>query len=141
MRGRRRSTYRYRSRVSSLTASSSSWNGGVRDSFSTSMVFASTSTRPVVSSRFSVPSGRKRTLPATRRTYSLRARSASANASGVSRVDDDLEQAGTVPEVDEDDPPVIPAAGAASRKPPPTRRRAASVTSPQKCVRTWRFLD
>jgi hypothetical protein len=58
--GRRRSTTRCVRRTVSERFSSSSWNGGVSEAFSTVSSCASTSISPDVSEGFTVPSGRPR---------------------------------------------------------------------------------
>ena len=83
--GRRRSRYRYFSRrTSSTSTSSSTGKGGVSDSETTSTVVAATSTWPVARPGLAVPSGRRRTVPATRTTDSSFTSAATACADGAS---------------------------------------------------------
>jgi len=72
------------SRVVSDRFSSSSWNGGVTDAFRISSSWHSTSIWPLRMFGFSVPSGRRRTLPVIRTQNSLRTRSATWNMSARS---------------------------------------------------------
>ncbi len=84
MTGRRRSSTRCVSRVVSERLSSSSWNGGVTDGFSTRISCARISISPDFIVGLTVPSGRLRTTPRTSTQYSLRSDSAVANVSARS---------------------------------------------------------
>ncbi len=64
--------------------SSSTWNRGVAAAFSTSISWHRISISPEVRLAFSVPAGRRRTLPLIFRTNSLRTDSASLNISARS---------------------------------------------------------
>ncbi len=94
---------------------SSTGNGGVSASLSTSSVAAATSISPVGSVSLTVPSGRWRTVPVTRTTYSLRTRCTSAPTPSPplvigAGVDHHLQDAGDVAHVEEHDPAVVTAA-------------------------------
>src|SRR5215207_2848252 len=85
--GRRRSRYRYLSRVSSaasFSGAASSWKGGVRASFRPSTSSARTSMSPVGSFGLRTDSSRASTRPRTAMTYSPRTSFARACASGAS---------------------------------------------------------
>src|SRR5215207_7375924 len=85
--GRRRSRYRYLSRVSSaasFSGAASSWKGGVRASFRTRTSSARTSTPPVGSFGLRTASSRTATRPRTATTYSPRTSFARACAPGAS---------------------------------------------------------
>ena len=71
---RRISRYRYFSRIISSTSSAraSTGNGGGSAEFKISTTQSPISTMPVVREELIVPSGRARTTPVTRMTYSLR---------------------------------------------------------------------
>ena len=84
MYGRRRSSTRCTSRVVSDRFSSSSWNGGVTDGFSTVSSWHSTSILPLLRLSLVVPSGRARTRPLIWMQNSLRRPSAALNISGRS---------------------------------------------------------
>src|SRR3954464_2900487 len=84
MYGRRRSSTRCIRRVVSDRLSSSSWNGGVTDGFSTVSSWHSTSILPLLRLSLVVPSGRARTKPLTCTQNSLRKPSAVLNISARS---------------------------------------------------------
>jgi hypothetical protein len=88
---------------------SSIGNGGVSAAESTSIEVAASSTAPVASLSFTIPSGRARTVPVTRSTHSERTRWAASSASDCLGVGDDLQQAGAVTQVEERDAAVVAA--------------------------------
>ena len=86
MRGRRRSRYRYFSRVSSETVPSSAiGNGGVFASFSSRTSRSAISISPVLSFGFTDSGERRSTRPMTATTYSGRSRCTASMSAGLSR--------------------------------------------------------
>ena len=109
---RRRSITRWRSRsVSSTAPSSSTGNGGVADSASSSTLATSSSISPVARFGLTLPGSRRTTSPEAEITCSGRSRSAAAWASGRGlRMEGQLHEPGPVAQVDEDQPAVVAAA-------------------------------
>ena len=99
-------------RSSSTSMRSSIGNGGVSDGFSTSSSAATTSTSPVASSGFCMPSGRARTVPVTRTTSSPPSFWAAGVRLGrVLGMEHDLHHAVAIAQVDEGDAAVVAAVG------------------------------
>ena len=112
----------------SSTPSSSSWKGsGVeRETISSSSAWSSIA--PVAIASLTVSGARRTTVPATAITNSLRRSWAvSAAAGALLGVDDDLDDALLVAEVDEDEPAVV----AAGRDPAGEPDPATGVAGPQ----------
>ena len=102
MRRRRRSRKRYLSRASSLTvACSSTSKGSTLQALRTSTSSAASSISPVGIFGFSVPSGRRPILPRTDDDPFGAELARGQERRGVLRVDDDLEKAGAVAQVEE----------------------------------------
>ena len=112
IRSRRRSITRWRRRsVSSTGPSSSTGNGGVADSASSSTAATAISISPVARFGLTLPGSRRTTSPDAEITCSGRSRSAAACASAAdSGWNDELHQPGAVAQVDEDQPAVVAAA-------------------------------
>ena len=104
---------------------SSTGNGGVSASFSTSSAVAATSISPVGSPSFTVPSGRWRTP--RRRAPRTRCAPGARRCRRPARVDHDLHDAGDVAHVEEHDPTVVTAAV----DPPADRDLPVDVGAPE----------
>ena len=99
---------------------------------------AATSISPVARSGFTVPSGRGRTRPSTRSTYSARMRVRVEPARRVG-VDDDLDDPGRVAQVEEHDAAVVaPARDPAAQRDVPVDVADRAGPRPGRCASTSR---